>query len=210
MLRMRLFVSCWVALGLASSVMAQELPEIAQSAEATKPLEAGQPAPEVALQQTDGEAVELASLYEQQPVVLVFFRGGWCPICTRHTQALIKSYPRIQELGAELVGISPDSPATSKENVIGNSIPFPILSDAKLEAARRFGLAFSVDQQTLKRYKGFGIDLKEASGQDHQSLPVPAVYIVDKSGEIVFAHSNPDYRQRLDVEKIVAEVRGLK
>lgn len=199
-----------MVLGLASSAMGQNLPEIAPSAEAAKPLKAGQQAPQVTLWQTDGDAVKLASLYAKQPVVLVFFRGSWCPFCTRHTQALIKGYPRIHQLGAELVGISPDSPEASMENVNENSVPFAILSDAKVEAARGFGLAFSVDDQTLKRYKGFGIDLKQASGQDHQALPVPAVYIIDTTGEIVFAHSDPDYRQRLDVEKIVAAVRGLK
>ena len=74
-------------------------------------------------------------------------------------------------------------------------------------ATKTFGLAFTVDDATITKYKGFGIDLKKASGHDHHALPVPAVYIVDKSGKITFAHSNPDYKKRLDIETILAELK---
>ena len=144
------------------------------------------------------------------PLVLVFFRGGWCPICTKHTGALIKVHPQVKELGAQLVGVSPDNKESSKDNVTKNAIPFPILSDADVAAAKAFGLAFRVDDETVKKYQGFGIDLEKASGQKHHALPVPAVFIVDKSGKIAFAHSDPDYRQRLDVERIVSELKKLR
>lgn len=183
---------------------------IAKDANETKAIEAGATIPDVTLKNVDGEAVQIASLYKKGPLVLVFFRGGWCPICTRHTGALIKAHPQIKELGAELVGISPDNMESSQANVAKNSIPFPILSDSDVAAAKAFGLAFRVDDETLKKYKGFGIDLEKASGQQHHALPVPAVFIVDKTGKIAFAHSDPDYRQRLDTERIVSELKKLK
>ncbi|MDA1229289.1 MAG: peroxiredoxin-like family protein [Planctomycetota bacterium] len=188
---------------------AEENP-IAADAKETKPLKAGAEVPEVSVQSADGKAVTIASLHEKRPVVLVFFRGGWCPICTRHTTELIKSYPEIQELGAEMVGISPDTPENSKGNAEKNSIPFPLLSDADIRATRAFGLAFKVDDATVTKYKGFGIDLEKASGQQHHTLPIPAVYIVDKTGTIIFAHSNPDYSERLDTKIIIAELEKLK
>jgi peroxiredoxin len=141
---------------------------------------------------------------------LVFFRGGWCPICTRHTQQLIKIYPEVKEMGAELVGISPDDTEHSKDNIAKSSIPFPIFSDADVAAAKAFGLAFRVDDATVLLYKGFGIDLEKASGFDHHALPIPAVYIVDQSGEIAFAHSNPDYHERLDTDRILSELKKLR
>jgi len=183
---------------------------IAVAPEKTAPLKAGEMIPELELKNASGDEVSLASLHEKQPVVLVFFRGGWCPICSRHAAELIKAYPEIKELGAEMVGISPDSVESSQANVEKNNIGFSILSDADVSAAKAFGLAFKVDDATVTKYKGFGIDLEKASGQPHHALPIPAVYIVDKTGTIVFAHSNPDYRQRLDAKKIVEELKKVK
>jgi peroxiredoxin len=196
-------------LTVSTSVSADDKP-IAAAPEKTAPLKVGEKAPELKLKNATGDEVLLASLHEKQPVVLVFFRGGWCPICSRHTAELIKAYPEIKDLGAEMVGISPDSVESSQANVEKNKIGFPILSDADVSAAKAFGLAFKVDDATVTKYKGFGIDLEKASGQPHHALPIPAVYIVDKTGQIVFAHSNPDYRQRLDAQTIVEELKKVK
>lgn len=194
---------------LASNCLADEA-LIAKDAKETKPLQAGAAIPEVTLKNAEGKDVKLTSLHRNGPVVLVFFRGGWCPICSRHTGELIKAHPQIIEMGAELVGISPDNSESSKDNVTKNSIPFPILSDADVAAAKAFGLAFRVDDETLKKYQGFGIDLEKASGQRHHALPVPAVFIVDRTGKISFAHSDPDYRRRLDTKRIMSELKKLK
>lgn len=191
------------------SIHAEESP-IAADAKAATPLKAGVEVPDASMQSSDGKEVTIASLYEKRPVVVVFFRGGWCPFCTRHTGELTKAYPEIQALGADLVGISPDTPENSKGNAERNSVPFPLYSDASLQVARAFGLAFKVDDATLTRYNGFGIDLEKASGQQHHALPIPAVYIIDKSGKITFAHSDPDYRQRLDTKTIISELKKLK
>jgi peroxiredoxin len=198
-----------VVIATASSGLADEQP-IAADAKETMPLKVGSVVPDVSVQTPSGEKMTIASLHADRPVVLVFFRGGWCPICSRHTAELIKAYANIKELGADMVGISPDSVEGSKANIDKNKIAFPILSDSEVSAARAFGLAFKVDDDTLSKYKGFGIDLEKASGQQHHALPIPAVYIVDKSGRIVFAHSNPDYRQRLDTKTIIAELKKLK
>lgn len=194
---------------LCSTTLGQESP-IVNDAKDTRPFKAGDLVPDVTLQNVEGQKVHLASLYAKQPVVLVFFRGGWCPLCTKHTQELIKAYPEIKKMGAELVGISADNAEHTKDNVSKNSIPFPLLSDADVSVAKAFGLAFRVDDQTLARYQGFGIDLEKASGYNHHALPVPAVFIVDRRGKIAFAHSNPNYRERLDAKKIIEELRKLK
>jgi len=207
-----MFPLCGVVAAVVACVQTSFADEtsIAADAKQTKPVRAGTAIPDLTLKDAEGKDVKLSSLHEAGPVVLVFFRGGWCPICTKHTGALIKIHPQVKELGAQLVGISPDSPDSSKDNTTKNSIPFPILSDADVAAAKAFGLAFRVDDETLKKYKGFGIDLEKASGRQHHALPVPAVFIVDKAGKIVFAHTDPDYRQRLDVERIISELKKLK
>lgn len=184
---------------------AQEGP-IATEAKATKPLKKGQPVPKVTLTGSDGKAIALASLHQEKPLVIVFFRGGWCPICTKHTQQLIKVYPDLKKKGFEMIGVSPDSVDSTKANIDTSSIPFPLYSDSELDATAGFGLAFKVDDATVTRYKGFGIDLEKASGKSHHALPIPAIYIVSKEGLITFAHSNPDYRQRLDAADLLKEI----
>jgi peroxiredoxin len=198
----------FVCLYVGTIVAAEENP-IASDAKRVKPLEVGDALPEIDLKTAEGEKVSLASFHKDGPLVVVFYRGSWCPFCTRHTQEIIKQYPEIRELGAELVAISPDSPAKVKESVQETKVPFPVLSDADVSAARAFGLAFKVDDATLKRYTGFGIDLEKASGHDHHALPVPAVFIADKEGKIRFRHHDANYRERLPATRIVEELRTL-
>jgi peroxiredoxin len=132
------------------SILAQDRAPIADAAEATQPLTSGETIPEVSVKGVNGEPIPLKSLHQDKPVVLVFFRGGWCPICTRHTQGLIKIYPQIKEMGAELVGISPDSPESSRQNAAKHTIPFPVLSDADVSASTAFGLgSLSTLQRSL-------------------------------------------------------------
>jgi peroxiredoxin len=194
---------------LQSNWLRAQEPTIADDAKATQPLKVGAIVTDVELTGLDGKAVKLSTLYRDKPLVLVFFRGGWCPICTRHTQQLIKVYPEIQKLGAEMIGVSPDNLANSESNHNKSSVPFPFYSDAQVLASSAFGLAFRVDAQTLSKYKGFGIDLEKASGFQHHALPIPAIYIVNQTGGVVFAHSNPDYRERLDPQKLLDALQKL-
>ncbi|TWT64030.1 peroxiredoxin-like family protein [Rubinisphaera italica] len=185
-------------------------PKIAIDANATTPLKAGEKIPDVVIHDNSGEGVSLHSLIEKDaPTVIVFFRGSWCPICTRHFQDLIKIHPKIVEHGAKVIAISPDTAENSKANAESLNIPFPLYSDSDVKAASAFGLAFQVGETTLIKYNKFGIDLEKASGRNHHALPVPAVYIVDQAGKIQFAHSNPDYSKRLEGAKILAELKKL-
>ena len=206
---MRFFLVFLMASSLAGTVIAEEQ-KVAGTANETAPIKVGEQVPDVSVTDAKGKSVKLRSLHEKGPVVIVFFRGSWCPICTRHFRDLIKTHPEIANLGATLVAVSPDTAENTQENMTKLKTPFPLLSDSKLTAAKAFGLAFQVDDATLTKYRGFGIDLEKASGQQHHALPVPAVYIVDRSGKIVFAHSNPDYTKRLDTGRILLELKKLQ
>ncbi len=192
-----------------SAAVAEERP-VAASAQAIAPLKAGAALPDVSVHDAAGKSVKLSVYHAEGPVVIVFFRGSWCPICTRHFQDLIKVHPEIAKLGAKMIAVSPDTVENTRGNVEKLKIPFPLLSDSDLAAAKAFGLAFQVDGETITKYRGFGIDLEKASGRNHHALPVPAVYIVDKSGKIAFAHSNPDYTKRLDIPTILTELKKIQ
>lgn len=208
-----LSVSLLILGALSTPVLSEERPvateerPVAKNAKSVVPLRTGDTLPDVSVQDATGRSV---SLHLERPLVIVFFRGSWCPVCTRHFQELIKVQPQVAELGATIVAVSPDNVDRTKVNMEKLKVPFALLSDSDITAARAFGLAFQVDETTRAKYKGFGIDLEQASGNDHHALPVPAVYIVDPSGRIRFAHSNPDYGQRLDVQTILTELKKLR
>lgn len=170
-------------------------------------LEAGKAAPDVTLRTADGEPFDLGEAYAKQPTVILFYRGGWCPYCNTHLQEVAEIQPQLEQMGYQVLAVSPDRPAELRKTAGEQELDYRLLSDADMEAAKGFGVAFEVDPQTITRYKGYGIDLEQASGRDHHMLPVPSVYLVDTSGRIVFAHSNPDYKVRLSKQAMLAAAR---
>jgi peroxiredoxin len=205
----RFWLSFLMVAVLSATAPAEERP-LAASAKDAMPLHVGDVLPDVSINDAAGKPVKLRSLQTDGPVVIVFFRGSWCPICTKHFRDLIKAHPEVVKLGAKMVAISPDTAENTTANATKLKTPFPLYSDSDVAAAKAFGLAFKVDDGTVAKYKGFGIDLEKASGRDHHALPVPAVYIVDQSGKITFAHSNPDYSKRLDMESILTALKMIQ
>jgi peroxiredoxin len=170
---------------------------VALSAEAAAPLAAGDPVPEVTLSALDGSKVPLAELYEDQPVALVFFRGGWCPYCTRHLGAIGEVLPELDALGFQVIGISPDTAESLAEGTAEADDRILVLQDESFEAIEAFGLAFALDEPTLEKLDGYGITVRNRPSDEAAILPVPAVYLVDTEGMIRFSHYDPNYRKRL-------------
>jgi len=111
------------------------------------------------------------------------------------------------ELGYQILAISPDKPERVNEIGGKRDYNYRLFSDAKLEATARMGIVFRVDDETVERYKGYGIDLEESSGESHHLLPVPSVFIVDRKGEIRFAYVDPVYQRRIDPQTLLAAAR---
>ena len=189
-------------------------PPVAATAAEAHPRAVGTPAPlDVAVATVAGAVTTLRQVQDGQPVVLVFYRGGWCPYCTRHLAALGEIVPQLTQSGWRIVAISPDAPETMR-NQRGPAQEahdgLVRLSDADGSAMRAFGVAFQVDAETVGKLAGHGIDLNAASGKDHRWLPVPSVFLIDGGGTIRFVHADPDHRQRLAPETLLgaaAEVR---
>ena len=121
---------------------------------------------------------------------------------------LQKIAPELVELGYRIIAISPDRPEKLKASLDKNEFGHVLLSDSKMTAAKAFGIAYRVDDDTLKVYKNYGIDLEESSGEQHHQLPVPSVFLVGKSGRIEFQYVNPDYKVRLDPDVLLAAAKA--
>jgi peroxiredoxin len=180
------------------------------TAEAVHPLQVGQQAPTATVCTADGKQVEMAALYARKPSVVIFYRGGWCPYCNAHLGQIAKAEPELVAMGYQVLAVSPDKPESLKATLDKGHYTYELLSDSEVKLISAFGLAFHVDDPTVEKYRGFGIDLNAASGRDHHVLPVPAVYIVDAQGVIRFAHFDPDYKKRLSPDELIAAARSAR
>jgi peroxiredoxin len=179
---------------------------VAHAESKTAPLKVGDSIPDVTLRTEADKAVTLRSLTAKQPTVLIFYRGGWCPYCSRQLKDLAGIENDLKKAGAQLLAISMDQPSKLRETRGREKLGYQLLSDSDAIAIKAFGLAFKVDDATVEKYKGYKIDLDAASGRNHHLLPHPAVYVVNTNGVICFAHVDSDYKVRLEPAKILEAV----
>jgi peroxiredoxin len=187
-----------------------EIPDIPQSANEVRPLLVGDRVPILTLKTVEGKAFDLNATIAKNPTVLFFYRGGWCMYCNAHFGQLAQIEDKIKQLGFEIIAISPDRPQKLAESINKHQIGYTLLSDSDMKAARAFGIAFKLDDELLAKYAQFGIDLKDASGHDHNMLPVPSVFVIDTKGTIKFKYVNPDYKTRLAPEVLLATLKAEK
>lgn len=184
--------------------------KLTQSGITINSLKGGDKAPSFSLPAVNGKPVSSIQLLEKGPLIINFYRGGWCPYCNLELKAYQKILPEIKELGAQLVAISPNLPDKSLSTIEKNSLTFEVLSDIENKAAREFGLVFTLDDKLRPIYKQFGINIPEDNGDDSYELPFPATYVVSSDGTIVLAFVDADYTKRLDPAEVVRALKALK
>ncbi|MHC4187159.1 MAG: peroxiredoxin-like family protein [Planctomycetota bacterium] len=182
--------------------------KVVTSPEDICPVLVGTKIPRVKLHDINSQELDLLKLIQAKPTVLVFYRGGWCMYCNTQLGQLKQIESQILDQGFQIIAVSPDSTSELKASIEKHEMDYILLSDSTVEAAKAFGIAFKVDNDTLEKYKEYGIDLEKASGQSHHTLPVPAVFIIDTDGLINFQYVNPDYKTRLDPAVLLAAVKA--
>ncbi len=176
-------------------------------------LKLGQMAPDVTLPNASGQGLALSSLWRRGPLIVVFYRGGWCPYCNLELRAWQELLPQVKALGAQLVAISPQTPDNSLSTQQKNELAFEVLSDSQLQAAQGFGIAFDLPPALVDLYASVGHDLPlingNRNGNGRWTLPLPATYVVGQDGRIAFAHVDVDYRNRAEPADVLASLRSL-
>ena len=191
------------------AVMAAAAENLENSGITDNSLNTGDTIPTFALPNATGKTVSIQHLLKQGPVVISFYRGGWCPYCNLELRALQQALPQIQAQGANLVAISPETPDNSLSTAEKHSLEFEVLSDAHNQVARQFGLVFAIPEALREVYQSFGVDLPASNGDDSFELPIPATYIVSTDGTVIEAFVDTDYRQRQDPEDIIQALKQL-
>jgi peroxiredoxin len=185
--------------------------ELIASGAAQQALKIGDKAPAFKLQDPEGKEVSSTELLTRGALVVTFYRGFWCPYCNMDLQAIQEALPEIVGRGASVVAISPQTAATSRRSVRENKLGFAILSDLGNDVAAKFGLRFRLPDYLITLYRdGFKNDLAIVNGDASWTLPMPARFVIDRSGTIAYAEVNPDYTRRPDPSELLPTLDRLR
>jgi peroxiredoxin len=166
-------------------------------------------APDFALPNAAGKSLVLKELLRSGPVILTFYRGGWCPYCNIQLRAYQSVLPQISALGARLVAISPQLPDNSLDTANKNALTFDVLSDVRNEVARSYGLVYSLPEEIRATLRSNNKALPSINGDESWELPVPATYVIARDQHVALAYIEVDYRKRLEPEALLTCLKSL-
>jgi peroxiredoxin len=166
-------------------------------------LKAGLQAPAFIAVDNYGKELNLKTLLKShKAVVLFFYRGQWCPYCNKHIQQLQDSLQLLTGKGAYVIGVTPETGENINKTIGKTHASFSIIQDRGYKIMKAYDVNYVMDADMVNKYKGYGIDLEQNNGNTDHVLPVPATYVIDKSGKLIFVHFDKDYRKRASIKSI--------
>jgi peroxiredoxin len=185
-------------------IMRNAIDELSESQLRSKALKTGDQFPSFTLPNAKGVEVDSKTILEHGPLVIAFYRGGWCPYCNIELKALQSALPEFKTKGAQLLAISPESPDNSLSTVEKNRLKFEVLTDNNNHFAKSINLVYQLPQELVSLYKKFGIDLEDSQDNSSNELPISATYVIDTSGKIIYDFIEEDYKLRADPNEILS------
>lgn len=178
---------------------------IPQRPEDISPLLNGEKIPVATLLDANGKIYDLNKAVSEKPTILIFYRGGWCPFCSKQLSGLQQIAPDLVKAGYQLIAVSTDRPEGLVKSATKERLSYTLLSDADLKLSKQFGIAY-------KAPEGYWKMLPKTTGGKNADLllPVPSVFIVDRKGVIHFEYINPDFKQRLNPGLLTAVSQNIK
>lgn len=174
-------------------------------------LNVGAKMPAFTLKDANGKSVSSAELLKQSNLVVVFYRGSWCPFCNLYLRKLQQNIQQIKESGGNVVAISVENPDNSLAIAKKNEVNFTVLSDPNLNVARTFGIVYQLPKETDEIYKNkYGLDIAKHNETEKPELPLSATYVVNQKGEITYAFLEPDYKKRAEPQAIIETLAKMK
>jgi len=192
------------------AIMQRHIDRLRDGAIARTMLKVGDRAPAIVLENAKGATVDVGALLKKGPVIVTFYRGGWCPYCNLELKAYQDLLPQIVAAGASLVAISPEKPDDTVSTAQKNALTFEVLSDVGQKVGRAFGLVYQFTEELKSAYHGFNLDIPARNGTPGEwALPVSATYVIDRDGSILYAYTDADYRDRADPLDVLAILREI-
>jgi len=168
--------------------------------------EKGQKAPVFTAIGHNGNTISLEKITQKGAVILLFYRGYWCPFCNKQLSSLNDSLGLIQAKGATVLAISPEKYESVEKTIGKTKASYEIISDTANIILKQYGVNFTVDAQTVERYKQFNVDFSAVNANSDNVLPVPAVFIIGTDGTFKYIYFNKDYRKRPSVKELLEQL----
>ncbi|MEM9077785.1 MAG: peroxiredoxin-like family protein [Bacteroidota bacterium] len=185
------------------AVMQQSTQELLEAKLSTQALQTGDTLPDFRLPDENQNEVTLDEIFQEDYLIVSFYRGGWCPYCNMELRALQQLSSDFENLRAGIVAISPETPDNSLTTSEKNELQFKILSDIDNQYAKELNLAFQMPNTLREVYHSFGLHVDQHNGNSNYELPMPATYVIDKNKTIIYDFVPEDYTQRLDPKDIL-------
>lgn len=175
----------------------------------------GSKAPDFTIPNAKSEQVNLYDLLKNGPVVLSFYRGGWCPFCSEQLQAYQGDLEKFDQYNAQLVAISPEQPQNANETIMANELTFEVLSDYNNDVARAYNLIWVIPSDMREKFYSWlesktGKNLASYNGLESDELPIPATFVIAQDGTITYMFKNENYKIRAANEEILAALEKLQ
>ena len=186
------------------AAMERHIAHLSETGLGSRAKQVGDLAPVIVLPDAHGQTFEVATLLAKGPVIVTFYRGGWCPYCNLELKAYQALLPRIAAAGANIVAISPEKPDDTVSTAEKNALSFPVLSDIGHAVGKAFGVVYAFTDDVRQVYDGFKLDIPSKNGTPGDwSLPLSATYVIGANAVILFADTRVDYRERTDPEEVL-------
>ena len=163
-------------------------------------------APDFKAKDQNGKEIRLKDLIKKGKVVLVFYRGQWCPYCNKELSRLQDSLQFIIDKGATLLAVSPELPENVTKTVEKTKATYSVIYDEGMKIMKAYEVEYELPENTVTRYRNTGLDIEKANGPNGKFLPVPAVYIIDKDATVTYRFFETDYKKRPSVKDILANL----
>ncbi len=182
---------------------------LGQTGIADRALQVGDELPHFVLPNAVGKQVSSEALLRDGPLVISFYRGGWCPYCNLELHALQQALPEIEAQGATLLAITPETPDHSLSTKEKHGLQFEVLTDVGNDVARKLGLVFALEDTIREHYTVFGFALPDYNGDESWELPIPATLVIACDGRVAWRFVDADYTKRGEPSEVVAALKAL-
>ena len=159
--------------------------------------------PSFSLPNAKNEIINSKKILKRGKMIVAFYRGSWCPYCNLELKTLQDNLTKINDKKASLVAISPQSPDNSLTIIEKHNLTFEVLTDKDNTFAKQLGIAFELQDFVLPFYNALGIDLTNFNKNNDNSLPIPAVFVVDENGKIIYKFADANYMNRVDIDELL-------
>lgn len=166
-------------------------------------LKVGDAAPTFTTTDIAGDLVDLAAITKEKQVILLFYRGHWCPYCTKYMAEIQEHMDEITAKNAVVIAVSPEVEASGMKAAEKSGAKYHVVHDADYTIMCAYGTAYELSVEMKEKYKGYSIDLQETYGNTDGVLPVPATYIIGTDGNIKALHYDPNYAERMPVKDML-------